>query len=306
MNMATLAQGLLRRRSKEDLIFDIANVVMLTGAFVLVLYPLYFIVIASISNPDKIYAGEVTLLPQGITFDGYQRIFKSDMIWRGYANSILYAGLSTLISVTLILTSAYALSRKDLAGRNIFMAFFIFTMFFGGGLIPTYLVVKQLGMLNTIWAMVLPGAVGVWNIIIARTFFQLTIPDQLREAAFIDGASNFRFFMQFVLPLSKPLIAVMVLIHIVGNWNSFFDALIYLTDEKMYPLQLVLRNILIQSDVATTQSMITDIQSYAAQQRVAELLKYGVIIVSTAPLLIIYPFLQKYFVHGTLIGAIKE
>jgi putative aldouronate transport system permease protein len=304
--VATLAQGLFRRRSREDLLFDIANVAMLTGAFILVLYPLYFVVIASISNPDKIYAGEVWLLPQGVTFDGFRRIFSSEMIWRGYANSILYAGLGTLISVALILTSAYALARKDLVGGKVIMLLLIFTMFFGGGIIPTYLVVKQLGMLNTVWAMVLPGAVGVWNVIIARTFYQLSIPDQLREAAFIDGCSNTRFFFQFVLPLSKPLIAVMVLIHVVGNWNSFFDALIYLTDEKMYPLQLVLRNILIQSDVATTGSMITDIQSYAAQQRVAELLKYGVIIVSTAPLLIIYPFLQKYFVHGTLIGAIKE
>lgn len=304
--MATFAQKLLRRRSKEDLVFDIANVVMLSGAFILVLYPLYFIVIASISNPDKIYAGEVILFPKDITFDGYLRIFKSEMIWRGYFNSILYALLSTSISLALILTSAYTLSRKDFVGRKIFMMFFIITMFFSGGLVPTYLVIKQLGMLNTIWAVVLPGAVGVWNIIVARTFFQLTIPEQLREAAFIDGCNNTRFFLQFVLPLSKPIIAVMVLLHIVGNWNSFFDALMYLQDESMYPLQLVLRNILIQNDVATTGSMISDLQSYAAQQRVAELLKYGVILVSTAPLLILYPFLQKYFVHGTLMGSIKE
>jgi putative aldouronate transport system permease protein len=304
--MATLRQKLMRRRSKEDLIFDIANVVMLTLAFILVVYPLYFIVIASISNPDKIYAGQVTIFPADITFDGYARIFKSDMIWRGYLNSIVYAVLTTIISLSLILTSAYTLSRKDFIGRKIFMLFFIFTMFFSGGLVPTYLVIKQLGMLNTIWAVVLPGAVGVWNIIIARTFFQLTVPDQLREAAFIDGCNNTRFFFQFVLPLSKPIIAVMVLLHVVGSWNSFFDALMYLQDESLYPLQLVLRNILIQNDVATTGSMISDLQSYAAQQRVAELLKYGVIIISTAPLLILYPFLQKYFVHGTLIGAIKE
>jgi putative aldouronate transport system permease protein len=263
-------------------------------------------VIASISNPDKIYEGEVIHFPQDITFDGYARIFKSDMIWKGYFNSILYAVVTTTISLSLILTSAYTLSRKDFVGRKIFMMFFIITMFFSGGLVPTYLVIKQLGMLNTIWAVVLPGAVGVWNIIIARTFFQLTVPDQLREAAFIDGCNNTRFFFQFVLPLSKPIIAVMVLLHVVGSWNSFFDALMYLQDESMYPLQLVLRNILIQNDVATTGSMISDLQSYAAQQRVAELLKYGVIIVSTAPLLILYPFLQKYFVHGTLIGSIKE
>lgn len=304
--MAMLGRKLLRRRSKEDLIFDLANLVLLTGAFILVLYPLYFIVIASISNPDKIYSGEVILFPKDITFDGYARIFKSDMIWKGYFNSILYAAVTTTISLSLILTSAYTLSRKDFIGRKIFMMFFIITMFFSGGLVPTYLVIKQLGMLNTIWAVVLPGAVGVWNIIIARTFFQLTIPDQLREAAFIDGCNNTRFFFQFVLPLSKPIIAVMVLLHVVGSWNSFFDALMYLQDESMYPLQLVLRNILIQNDVGTTGSMISDLQSYAAQQHVAELLKYGVIIISTAPLLILYPFLQKYFVHGTLVGSIKE
>lgn len=304
--MATLRQKLIGRRSREDLIFDIANVAMLTLALILVLYPLYFIVIASISNPDKIYAGEVMLFPKDISFDGYVRIFQSDMIWRGYFNSILYAVLTTVISVSLILTSAYALARKDFIGRKIFMIFFLITMFFSGGLVPTYLVIKQLGMLNTVWAVVLPGAVGVWNIIIARTFFQLTIPDQLREAASIDGCNNTRFFFQIVLPLSKPIIAVMVLLHVVGSWNSFFDALMYLQDENMYPLQLVLRNILIQNDVATTSSMISDLQSYAAQQRVAELLKYGVIVVSTLPLLILYPFLQKYFVHGTLIGSIKE
>lgn len=304
--MATLRQKLMRRRSKEDLVFDIANVAMLTLALILVLYPLYFIVIASISNPDKIYAGEVMLLPQDITFDGYVRIFQSDMIWHGYFNSILYAVLTTLISVSLILTSAYALSRKDFIGRKIFMIFFLITMFFSGGLVPTYLVIKQLGLLNTVWAVVLPGAVGVWNIIIARTFFQLTIPDQLREAAFIDGCNNTRFFFQIVLPLSKPIIAVMVLLHVVGSWNSFFDALMYLQDESMYPLQLVLRNILIQNNVSTTASMVSDIESYAAQQHIAELLKYGVIVVSTLPLLILYPFLQKYFVHGTLIGSIKE
>jgi putative aldouronate transport system permease protein len=185
------------------------------------------------------------------------------------------------------------------------MAFFVFTMFFDGGLIPRYLIVRDLGMLNTVWAMVLPNAVGVWNLIIARTFFQLTIPDELHEAASIDGASNIQFFLRVVLPLSTPIIAVMVLIHAVGNWNAFFDALIFITNEDMYPLQLVLRNILTQSDVTANAAMLSGVTSYADQQRVTELIKFGMIIVASLPLIILYPFLQRYFVKGMMIGAIK-
>lgn len=296
---------LLKRKSYDDFIFDVVNFLILSISLLVVLYPLYFIVIASISNPDKIYAGEVWLLPKGITLDGYRRIFSDPMIWIGYRNSILYSVLGTAISVSLILTTGYALSRKDLVGRNFFMVLFVTTMFFDGGIIPRYLIVRDLGWLNRIWAVIIPGAVGVWNLIITRTFFQITIPEELREAAFIDGSSNFNFFFKVVLPLSAPIIAVMVLTHIVGNWNAFFDALIYLTSEKLYPLQLVLRNILTQSDVTAQANMLTDIQSYAAQQRVAEMIKYGMIVVASAPMLVLYPFLQKYFVKGMLIGAIK-
>jgi putative aldouronate transport system permease protein len=296
---------LLKNRSFDDLVFDIINFAVLLFSFIIVLYPLYFIVIASISSPDKIYAGEVWLWPKGVTFEGYQRIFRDPMIWIGYRNSIVYSVLGTAVSTTLILTAGYALSRKDLVGRNIFMAFFAFTMFFGGGLIPTYLVVRDLKLLNTIWAVVLPGAVGVWNLIIARTFFQITIPNELREAAALDGANDIYFFLKIVLPLSTPLIAVMVLTHVVGNWNAFFDALIYITDEKLYPLQLVLRNILTQSEITAQANMLSDIESYAAQQRVAEMIKFGMIVVASVPMLILYPFLQRYFVKGMMIGAIK-
>ncbi len=291
-------------RSTEDWIFDVLNFTILTICVILVLYPLYFMVIASISDPSAIYAGEVWLLPKKITFEGYERIFRDNSIWIGYRNSLIYTLVGTLINVTLTLTAAYALSRKDLPGRKFFMLFITFTLFFNGGLIPTYLVVKDLKMLNTIWALVIPNAVSVFNLIIARTFLENTIPDELLEAAVIDGCSDAQFFRKIVLPLSKPIIAILVLYYGVGHWNSFFDALIYLRDESLYPLQIILRNILVQNQVNTTQ-MSMDAASYAAQQRVSELIKYGVIMVASVPVLILYPFLQKYFVKGTMIGSVK-
>ncbi|MNS29478.1 Lactose transport system permease protein LacG [compost metagenome] len=293
----------LKRKSKGDFLFDLINYTVLTIGMLLILYPLYFILIASVSDPNNIYAGDVWLYPKGLTFDGYERIFNDSTIWIGYGNSMLYAIVGTAISVALILLAAYPLSRKDFIGRNFFMWFFMLTMFFGGGLIPTYLLVKDLGMLNSIWALVLPGAAGVFNIIIVRTFFESSIPDEMREAAFIDGCTNTRFFLSIVLPLSKPIIAVMVLYHVVGFWNGFFDALIYLNDQAKYPLQLVLRNILVQNQVGS--NMMVDVESYSAKLRVTELIKYGVIIVASLPLLILYPFLQRYFVKGAMIGSIK-
>ncbi|KRE44918.1 carbohydrate ABC transporter permease [Paenibacillus sp. Soil522] len=295
--------ALLKRKTKGDLLFDVINYTTLTIGMVLILYPLYFVLIASFSDPNRIFSGEIWLFPKGLTLDGYERIFKDAMIWIGYGNSLLYAIAGTAISVTLTLLAAYPLARKDFVGRGLFMWFFMFTMFFSGGLIPTYLLIKDLNMLNTIWALVLPGAAGVFNIIIVRTFFQSTIPDEMREAAFIDGCSNTRFFVSMVLPLSKPIIAVMVLYHVVGFWNGFFDAMIYLNEESKFPLQLVLRNILVQNQV--NSSMMIDVESYAAKLRVTELIKYGVIIIASLPLLVLYPFLQRYFVKGVMIGSIK-
>jgi putative aldouronate transport system permease protein len=199
--------------------------------------------------------------------------------------------------------AAYPLARRELAGKSLIMWFLLVTMFFSGGLIPTYLLIKDLHLLNTMWALVIPGAGGVFNVIIVRTFFQSSIPDEMWEAASIDGCSNTRFFWSIVLPLSKSILAVMVLYHVVGFWNGFFDALIYLNDESKYPLQLVLRNILVQNQV--NSGMMIDVESYAAKMRVTELIKYGVIMVSSLPLLILYPFLQKYFVKGVMIGSIK-
>lgn len=290
-------------KSKEDKIFDTINFIFLTLICLAVLYPLYFVVIASISNPDLVYNGSVWLLPKEITFEGYKRIFSDPKIWLGYKNTIIYTVLGTAVQLSLTLMAAYALSRKDLYGKTFFMLMILFTMFFSGGLIPTYLVVKDLGMLNTMWAMILPKAIAVWNLIVARSFFESSIPNELLEAGKIDGCSNTRFFLKIVLPLSKPIIAVMVLFYAVGNWNSYFDALIYLNDESLYPLQLILRNILIQNQLSV--QMLSDLDNLAAQQHVGEIIKYGVIIVAAIPLLIVYPFVQKYFVKGVLIGGVK-
>ncbi|MDN4865681.1 carbohydrate ABC transporter permease [Priestia megaterium] len=303
MNLISFKKNKLTRVSKEDRIFDIFNILLIVIISLLVIYPLYFIVIASISDPNLIYSGKVWFFPKEITFEGYERIFRDSKIWIGYKNSIIYTVIGTIVNVALTLMAAYALSRKDLYGRNALMFVLMFTMFFSGGLIPTYLVVKDLGLLNTMWAMILPKAVAVWNVIVAKSFFENTIPNELLEAAKIEGCSNTKFFMKIVLPLSKPIVAVMVLFYAVGNWNSYFDALIYLNNENLYPLQLILRNILIQNEAAT--QMVRDVGSLAAQQRISELIKYGVIIIASVPLLVVYPFVQKYFVKGVMIGGVK-
>lgn len=288
-----------------DPVFTVLTTAVLLVAIVAIVYPLYFIVIASVSEPSAILNGDVWLWPQGFTTEGYARIFSDPTILRGFGNSVLYTALATAISVVTILCGAYALSRKDLYGRTFFMLLFVITMFIDGGLIARYLVVRDLGMLNTIWSVVLPGAVGVWNLIIARSFFENNVPGELREAAQLDGANDFRFFAQIVLPLSKPLIVLMVMIHLVANWNAFFDALIFLNDESKYPLQLVLRNVLIQSE-ATAAGGAGALDSYAAAQRLGELIKYGMIVVSTVPLLLVLPFMQKHFAKGALLGAVKS
>lgn len=293
------------RDKYADRTFTFVAITILVLSIIAVIYPLYFIVIASISDPNAVYEGKVWLFPSGVTFEGYQRILTDSRIWSGLTNTMIYTVLGTAISVSTILCGAYALSRKVMPGRKFLMLLFVITMFFDGGLITKYLVVKDLGLLNTVWAVVLPGAIGVWNLIIARSFFENTIPNELREAAQMDGANDFRFFFQMVLPLSKPLIMLMIMVHVVANWNSFFDALIFLNDDSKYPLQLVLRNILIQSDVSSTGTTGGDIASYAAAQRIAELTKYAMIVVSSLPLMIALPFMQKHFTKGMMIGAVK-
>ena len=289
-------------QSKLDVVFDIINYTLLTLVFLIVAYPLYFIVIASISDPSAVYAGQIFLLPVKPTLEGYARILSYDSLFVGFKNSLIYTSVGTAINVVITITGAYSLSRKDLVGRNVFMIMITLTMIFSGGMIPSYLLVRTLNLYNTMWAVILPVAVSSWNIIVARTFFQQTIPDELLEAAKLDGCNDASFFFWIVLPLSTTIIAVMVLFYAVSHWNNYFNSLIYLSSQSKYPLQLVLRNILI---VNTLDDLVNDVATQAAQQRIGDLIKYGVIILSSLPLLVLYPFLQKYFVKGIMIGAIK-
>ena len=290
------------RSSRADQIFDILNYVFLTICLLVVAYPLYFIVIASVSDPTAVYAGKVVLWPANFTLEGYKRILDYSSFFTGYRNTLIYTVVGTAVNVAITIPGAYALSRKDLVGRNVMMMGVTFTMIFSGGLIPTYLLVIQLNLYNTMWALILPAAVSAWNLIVARTFFQQTIPDELLEAATLDGASNTQFFLSIVLPLSKSIIAVMVLFYAVNHWNSYFNALIYLKSADKYPLQLVLRNILFENSLG---DMVEDAATLALQQRLGDLIKYGNIIASSLPLLILYPFLQRYFIQGVMIGAVK-
>ena len=289
----------------SDKVFDLFNYAFFAFLLLIVVYPLYWVVIASISNPGDIMLGNVTFLPIDINFDGYRIIFIYNRIWMGYRNSIIYTVLGTAISLALTLPAGYVASRKDFVGRRLFLIMITITMFFNGGLIPTYLVVRGLGMDNTIWAIVVPTACSAFNVIISKTFFQSTIPVELLESAAMDSCSNMRFFFKIALPLSLSLVAVIAIFTAVGHWNSYFSALIYLRNDNLYPLQLILREILIQQD---TSHMLTDIRHMERQQErmwLAELIKYGVIIVASLPMLILYPFLQRYFVKGVMIGSIK-
>lgn len=287
----------------SDRTFNIVNNTILTIVLLLVLYPLYFIVIASISDPDHVAMGSVWIIPKGINFEGYKSIFKDLVIWSGYRNSIIYTSIGTFVNISVTILAAYSLSRKDLVGRNIIMFLFTFTMFFSGGLIPTYLVVKNLNLIDKIGAMVLPNALSVYYLIIARTFFVTSIPVEIREAAVIDGCANTKFFISIVLPLSKAIIAVLALFYAVSHWNSYFNALIYMRHEDKYPLQLVLRGILLQNEI---RENMTDITGDASEiQRKVDLIKYGIIIVASLPVLIAYPFAQRYFIKGVMIGSIK-
>ena len=290
------------RVSPADRIFDILNYIFLTLCLLIVAYPLYFIVIASVSDPTAVYAGKVILWPARFTLEGYQRILDYESFFTGYRNTVIYTVVGTAVNVLITIPGAYALSRKDLVGRNFFMMGVTFTMIFSGGLIPTYLLVISLNLYNTMWALILPVAVSAWNLIVARTFFQQTIPDELLEAATLDGAGNTQFFLRVVLPLSKSIIAVMVLFYAVNHWNSYFNALIYLKSAEKYPLQLVLRNILFENSLG---DMVEDASTLALQQRLGDLIKYGIIIASSLPLLILYPFLQRFFIQGVMIGAVK-
>ncbi|MGG6309414.1 carbohydrate ABC transporter permease [Paenibacillus macerans] len=293
-----------RKRIKEsagDRIFLGTIYVVLTLLVIIVLYPLIYIISSSISSPAAVTSGQVWLWPVDISFKGFEELFKRGEVITGYLNSIFYTTAGTLISVTLTIMIAYPLSRRGFFGRNVLMMVITFTMIFSGGLIPTYMVVKGLDLIDTRWALLIPNAIWVWQVIIARSFFQSSIPEELLEASEIDGCSDFRFIRSVVLPLSKPIIAVLVLMYAVGQWNSYFDALIYLKSADLFPLQLVLRSIIIQNNSGSNM----DAMAIVEKQQLAELLKYSLIVVATLPVLIIYPFVQRYFVQGMLVGSVK-
>ncbi len=294
-------------KSKGDIVFGVINYILLLAIMVITIYPLYFIIIASVSNAHSVALGEVWFWPKGFNLNAYIDVFKEKSIWTGYLNTIVYTGLGTLINLAVTIPCAYALAKKRLIGRNVIMGIFIFTMYFSGGMVPGYLLVKNLGMLDTIWAMIIPGAVSVYNMIITRTFFASSIPEELYEAAKIDGCSEFRAFFTIALPLSAAIIAVMALYYGVGHWNEYFNALIYMSNQDKFPLQLVLRNILIMNqNINMTQSMTAEQAEYMAQQaQLAEAMKYAVIFIASFPVLAAYPFVQKYFVKGVMIGAVK-
>ncbi len=289
--------------SSADKAFNIGNTIILTVVLLLVLYPLWFILIASISDPNLVTLGKITFYPKDITFAGYERVFEYEDVWTGFRNSFFYtigyAGIGTVLTVT----AGYVLSRKDLVGRKFILSIFMVCMFFNGGLIPTYMVISDLNMIDTVWAVIIPNCVWVYNILIARTFFSTTIPDELLEASRLDGCSNIKFFAKIVVPLSPAIIAVIILFYAVAQWNSFFDAMIYLKDKDLFPLQVHLRNILLMNSV--DGSMLGDASSMDERQRLADMLKYVLIIVSTTPMFIVYPFVQRFFVKGVMIGAVK-
>lgn len=296
----------IKSRSWDDALFTWVCRIFLFIMVVVTLYPVYFVVVASFSDPIYVNNGTFLIFPKGFTVKGYIEVFKDSRIWTGYANTILYTVGGTVFGAAVTLLAGYALSRKDLPGRSIIMKLLVFTMYFSGGMIPFYLVVKGMGLLDTRISMIILGSLSVYNIIVVRSFMSSNIPDELFDAATIDGCGNGRFFMQIVIPLSKAVIAVIVLYIAVSKWNSYFNAMLLLTDSDKYPLQIFLRQILLAGEamVNNTETM-QDMQAAAELRNMAMVVKYSVIVVATAPIICVYPFIQKYFVKGVMIGSVK-
>ncbi len=288
--------------SRSDKVFYAITYTIVGLLGLIVLYPMLYVVAASMSSADALISGKVWLWPVDISFDGYKAVLKSSDVWLGYANTIFYTVVGTIINVAITLMCAYPLSRKELFGRNVITFLFSFTMLFGGGLIPNYLLVKSLGLVNTRWALILPSAMSVYNMIVARTFIQTSIPGELLESARLDGCDDLQYFFKVVLPLSKAIIAVLTLWYAVGHWNAYFNAFIYLSDKMLYPLQIFLRDILISNKMS---SDLNDPELANQLRTVQMTLKYALIVVSTAPLYLFYPFTQKYFQKGVMIGSVK-
>ncbi len=300
-------KGKTMKRCREDMIFDTIVFILLTVILIVVAYPLYWVIISSISYSSAVSGGRVLWKPVGFTMKGYMEVFKNSAVMKGFLNSIIYTVCGVCINLVVTLPTAYALSRDRFGGKKIVTLFYMVTMFFGGGLIPTYLVIRNLHMLNTMWALVLPGCLSVYNMIVARTFFKSNISEELYEAAEIDGCTQGQFFFRIALPLSAAITAILVLYYGVGHWNSYFSALVYITDAEKYPLQLVLRNILITNETALAQSATTEAARAALRekQELIDVMKYSLIIISSIPVLLLYPFIQKHFVKGVMIGSLK-
>ena len=294
-------------RCRSDIIYDTILFILLTLVFLVVAYPLYFVIISSVSDPIAVSNGEVTFYPIGFTLDGYREVFKTNTVVRGFLNSLLYTVCGVSVNLLVTLPTGYALSRKDFALKKFVTFFYMLTMFIGGGMMPTYLIVKQTGLLNSMWALIIPGAMGVYNMIVAKTFFSTNIPLELMEAAKLDGCGNTRFFFHIVLPLSGAITAILVLYYGQGHWNSYFSALLYINDREKWPLQLELRNILLLNSNTMTKEFITEEmrKEQARREALANMMKYSLIIISSIPMLIVYPFVQKHFVRGVMIGALK-
>ncbi|MCL2058676.1 MAG: carbohydrate ABC transporter permease [Oscillospiraceae bacterium] len=298
--------GRVRRKvrlSLGDKVFYRTTEVVITLFFLIVLYPLIYVVSSSFSGGRAVLAGRVVLWPVDFGVEGYRIVFQYKEVFRSFFNSVGYTTLGTTINIAMTMMCAYALARRTLPFRNIFMFLFTFTMFFNGGMIPNYMLIRNLGIMNTVWALVLPGAISVYNMIIARTFMQSTLPNEMLEAAQIDGCNDVRFFFQMVLPLSKAIIAVLCVYYVVGHWNSWFNAFLYINGREKYPLQLVLREILINNTFDANRQM--DPELVRRMQGISDLMKYSLIVIASTPMMLVYPFAQKFFVRGVMIGSIK-
>ena len=298
------------KKSRSDRVFDAINELLLIVLVLIIVYPLYFTVIASFSEPVNVVEGKVIFLPSGFTLDPYKEVFKNSEVWVGYRNTIVYTVAGTVLSLMLTIPAAYVLSKKHLVGRGFISLYFVFTMFFGGGMIPFFITVKNLGLLNKPYTLIVLGCFSVYNMVISRVYFESSIPEALYEAAEIDGCSQIRQFFTIAVPLAKPVIAVIALYYAVARWNDFFTGLIFISDKKYYPLQLILRNILIEnqtkiSKMDTTNLKAEELLYLTRQAYMAEAMKYALIFISSLPMLIAYPFVQKYFVKGVMLGSIK-
>jgi len=306
MNIKKAEANRIKNRSWDDILYTWITRIFLVIMVGLMLYPVYFVVVASFSSPVYVNNGTFLIFPKGFTLRGYKEVFRDERIWIGYANTIFYTVCGTILGTSVTLLAGYALSRKDLPGRAVIMKLLVFTMYFSGGMIPFYLIVKGLGLLDTRISMIILGSLSVYNVIVVRSFMASNIPDELYDAAIIDGCGNGRFFMQIVVPLSKAVIAVIVLYIAVSKWNSYFNALLFLSDTDKYPLQVILRQILLAGEAMLNDTeTMQDMQAAAELRNMAMVVKYSVIVVATAPIICVYPFIQKYFVKGVMIGSVK-